>query len=165
MPTCTSGEGGQHPRRAGDQPACRGWSGGHHIQEVALQEGREMGDLCGQNRGRADPEQPSPGLWQHTVLCPTCLGAARACQGRGGRCHCHCAGSASSEAAGPAHGRSGSGALQGHIVASNQSPQRGGCWRPAQQWLTTSSAGWNNSYGSRSASLWLAVRGSPQKWC
>lgn len=62
-------------------------------------------------------------------------------------------------------GGAGSGALQGHIVASNQSPQRGGCWRPTQQWLTTSSAGWNNSYGSWSASLWLAVRGSPQKWC
>ena len=55
--------------------------------------------------------------------------------------------------------------LQGHIVASNQSPQRGGCWRPAQQWLTTSSSGWNNSYGSGSASSWSAVRGSLQKWC
>ena len=59
----------------------------------------------------------------------------------------------------------GSGALQGHIMASNQSPQRGGCRRPAHQWLTTSSAGWNNSHGSGSASSWSAVRSSLQKWC
>lgn len=62
-------------------------------------------------------------------------------------------------------GGAGSGALQGHIVASNQSLQRGGCRRPAQQWPTTSSAGWNNSYGSGSAPSWSAVRVSLQKWC
>lgn len=108
--------------------ACRGWSGGHHVQEVALQEGTEMGDLCGQNPGRADPERsgsgPSPGPWWHPVLVPLVWGRLGP-QGRGGCCRC--AGPASSEAAGPAHGRSG--------VGSPPGAHRGLESKPTERWV------------------------------
>ena len=73
------------------------------------------GDLCGQNPGHADPERSGsspPGPWWHPVLVPLVWGRLGP-QGSRGCCRCCCAGSASSEAAGPAHGRSGVGSPPG----------------------------------------------------